>query len=153
MNTYLKIAPLLMGACFCFSCSEQIDSQTRDRISLNGNWGLQLDTASVGITADWIGNRCSDSLFLPGTTDEGKKGKYNTDMTETMALSREYIYEGQALYTKTIAIPEGWNGSAVRLCMERTKPSSVWIDGKYAGSNDNISTPQIYELTSFLSPC
>lgn len=141
-----------MGACFGFSCSKQIDSQTRDRISLNGNWGLQLDTASVGITADWIGNRCSDSLFLPGTTDEGKKGKYNTDMTETMALSREYIYEGQALYTKTIAIPEGWNGSAVRLCMERTKPSSVWIDGKYAGSNDNISTPQIYELTSFLSP-
>jgi len=93
MNTYLKIAALLMGACFCFSCSEQIDSQTRNRISLNGNWGLQLDTASVGITADWIGNRCSDSLFLPGTTDEGKKGKYNTDMTETMALSREYIYE------------------------------------------------------------
>ncbi len=141
-----------MGACFGFSCSEQIDSQTRDRISLNGNWGLQLDTASVGITADWIGNRCSDSLFLPGTTDEGKKGKYNTDMTETMVLSREYIYEGQALYTKTIAIPESWNGSAVRLCMERTKPSSVWIDGKYAGSNDNISIPQIYELTSFLSP-
>lgn len=64
-----------MGACFCFSCSEQIDSQTRNRISLNGNWGLQLDTASVGITADWIGNRCSDSLFLPGTTDEGKKGE------------------------------------------------------------------------------
>lgn len=141
-----------MGACFCFSCSEQIDSQTRNRISLNGNWGLQLDTTSVGITADWIGNRCSDSLFLPGTTDEGKKGKYNTDMTETMALSREYIYEGQALYTKTIAIPESWNGSVVRLCMERTKPSSVWIDGKYAGSNDNISIPQIYELTSFLSP-
>ena len=141
-----------MGTALCFSCTEKMPSSQRDRISLNGNWGLQLDTASVGITADWIGNACPDSLFLPGTTDEGKKGKFNADMTETMALSREYIFEGQALYTKNVTIPEEWKGSAVRLYMERTKPTSVWIDGKYAGSSDDISTAQVYELTSFLSP-
>lgn len=32
--------------------------------------------------------------------------------------------------------------------MERTKPTTVWIDGKEAGTNSNISTAQQYELSS-----
>ena len=36
--------------------------------------------------------------------------------------------------------------------MERTKPTTVWIDGKEVGTNSNISTAQQYELSSYLSP-
>ena len=150
-DSYLKMAALLLSAGLCFSCSEQAPIPTRERIALNGNWGLLLGSDSIDITAGLVGITCSDSLYLPGTTDIGEKGKYNSDMNETMALSREYVYEGKALYTKSITIPESWNGNVIRLVMERTKPTSVWIDGKFVGSNDNISTPQTYELSSFLS--
>ena len=36
--------------------------------------------------------------------------------------------------------------------MERTKPTTVWIDGKEVGTNSDISTAQQYELSSYLSP-
>ena len=122
------------------------------RDSLEGNWGLQLDTAGAGIAPDWLTKSCTDSLFLPGTTDMGKKGTYNTDMTLTTSLSREYVFEGKALYTKQVDIPEEWDGTSVRLVMERTKPTTIWIDGKEVGANNDISTAQQYDLSSYLFP-
>ena len=119
---------------------------------MEGNWGLQLDTAGAGIAPDWLTKSCTDSLFLPGTTDMGKKGTYNTDMTLTTSLSREYVFEGKALYTKQVDIPEEWDGTSVRLVMERTKPTTIWIDGKEVGANNDISTAQQYDLSSYLFP-
>lgn len=82
----------------------------------------------------------------------GKKGTYNTDMTLTTSLSREYVFEGKALYTKQVDIPEEWDGTSVRLVMERTKPTTIWIDGKEVGANNDISTAQQYDLSSYLFP-
>ncbi|MFQ9021490.1 MAG: sugar-binding domain-containing protein [Parabacteroides merdae] len=82
----------------------------------------------------------------------GKMGTYNTDMTLTTGLSREYVFEGKALYTKQIRIPEEWDGTSVRLVMERTKPTTIWIDGKEVGANNDISTAQQYDLSSYLFP-
>ncbi|GAA6353752.1 beta-galactosidase [Parabacteroides merdae] len=113
---------------------------------------MQLDTAGAGIAPDWLTKSCTDSLFLPGTTDMGKKGTYNTDMTLTTSLSREYVFEGKALYTKQVDIPEEWDGTSVRLVMERTKPTTIWIDGKEVGANNDISTAQQYDLSSYLFP-
>ena len=151
MKNSIKLVALLLTAGFYSACTRQMPSDTRTRISLEGNWGLQLDTAGTGIAPDWLTKPCTDSLFLPGTTDIGKKGTYNTDMTQTTALSREYMFEGKALYTKLVDIPEGWDGTSVRLVMERTKPTTIWIDGKEVGSNSDISTAQQYDLSSYLS--
>ena len=73
-------------------------------------------------------------------------------MTLTTGLSREYVFEGKALYTKQIRIPEEWDGTSVRLVMERTKPTTIWIDGKEVGANNDISTAQQYDLSSYLFP-
>ena len=40
--------------------------------------------------------------------------------------------------------------TSIRLFMERTKPTTVWIDGKKAGSCDDISTAQQYDVTKIL---
>ena len=152
MKKSIKLVALLLTAGFYSACTQQLPPDTRSRISLEGNWGLQLDTAGTGIAPGWLAKPCTDSLFLPGTTDMGKKGTYNTDMTLTTALSREYVFEGKALYTKQIDIPEEWAGTSVRLVMERTKPTTIWIDGKEVGSNSDISTAQQYDLSSYLSP-
>lgn len=152
MKKSIKLVALLLTAGFYSACTQQLPPDTRSRISLEGNWGLQLDTAGTGIAPGWLAKPCTDSLFLPGTTDMGKKGTYNTDMTLTTALSREYVFEGKALYTKQVGIPEEWAGTSVRLVMERTKPTTIWIDGKEVGSNSDISTAQQYDLSSYLSP-
>lgn len=152
MKNSIKLVALLLTAGFCAACTRQLPPDTRSRISLEGNWGLQLDTTGTGIAPDWLAKSCTDSLFLPGTTDRGKKGAYNTDMTLTTGLSREYVFEGKALYTKQVRIPEEWDGTSVRLVMERTKPTTIWIDGKEVGMNNDISTAQQYDLSSSLSP-
>lgn len=152
MKNSIKLVALLLTAGFYSACTQQLPPDTRSRISLEGNWGLQLDTASTGIAPDWLTKSCTDSLFLPGTTDMGKMGTYNTDMTLTTGLSREYVFEGKALYTKQIRIPEEWDGTSVRLVMERTKPTTIWIDGKEVGANNDISTAQQYDLSSYLFP-
>ena len=152
MKNSIKLVALLLTAGFYSACTQQLPPDTRSRISLEGNWGLQLDTAGTGIAPDWLTKSCTDSLFLPGTTDIGKMGTYNTDMTLTTGLSREYVFEGKALYTKQIRIPEEWDGTSVRLVMERTKPTTIWIDGKEVGANNDISTAQQYDLSSYLFP-
>ena len=152
MKNSIKLVTLLLTAGFYSACTRQLPPDTRSRISLEGNWGLQLDTAGAGIAPDWLTKSCTDSLFLPGTTDMGKKGTYNTDMTLTTSLSREYVFEGKALYTKQVDIPEEWDGTSVRLVMERTKPTTIWIDGKEVGANNDISTAQQYDLSSYLFP-
>ena len=152
MKNSIKLVALLLTAGFYSACTQQLPPDTRSRISLEGNWGLQLDTAGAGIAPDWLTKSCTDSLFLPGTTDMGKKGTYNTDMTLTTSLSREYVFEGKALYTKQVDIPEEWDGTSVRLVMERTKPTTIWIDGKEVGANNDISTAQQYDLSSYLFP-
>ena len=152
MKNSIKLVALLLTAGFYSACTQQLPPDTWSRISLEGNWGLQLDTAGTGIAPDWLTKSCTDSLFLPGTTDMGKMGTYNTDMTLTTGLSREYVFEGKALYTKQIRIPEEWDGTSVRLVMERTKPTTIWIDGKEVGANNDISTAQQYDLSSYLFP-
>ena len=111
MKNSIKLVTLLLTAGFYSACTRQLPPDTRSRIPLEGNWGLQLDTAGAGIAPDWLTKSCTDSLFLPGTTDMGKKGTYNTDMTLTTSLSREYVFEGKALYTKQVRYTGrmGWN--------------------------------------------
>ena len=140
MKNSIKLVTLLLTAGFYSACTRQLPPDTRSRIPLEGNWGLQLDTAGAGIAPDWLTKSCTDSLFLPGTTDMGKKG------------TREYVFEGKALYTKQVDIPEEWDGTSVRLVMERTKPTTIWIDGKEVGANNDISTAQQYDLSSYLFP-
>ena len=152
MKNSIKLVTLLLTAGFYSACTRQLPPDTQSRIPLEGNWGLQLDTAGTGIAPDWLTKSCTDSLFLPGITDMGKMGTYNTDMTLTTGLSREYVFEGKALYTKQIRIPEEWDGTSVRLVMERTKPTTIWIDGKEVGANNDISTAQQYDLSSYLFP-
>ena len=136
----------------CMACGEPGAESSREQLSLAGNWGLQLDTTRVEISAAQLSAVCTDSLLLPGTTDEGKKGFLNNNHTETTYLSRAYSFEGRALYSKQVTIPADWSGRSIYLVMERTKPTTVWVDGQQVGRSDDITTAQRYELTPWLTP-
>ena len=99
MKKSIKLVALLLTAGFYSACTQQLPPDTRSRISLEGNWGLQLDTAGTGIAPGWLAKPCTDSLFLPGTTDMGKKGTYNTDMTQTTGgMGRDIRPPGDGTY-------------------------------------------------------
>lgn len=146
-----EILYILASIMLCFSCVTKQERYERARIDLQGTWDFRLDSLNKGIEEKWYTADFSDSVELPGTTDTNKKGILNTKMDETTHLSRIYSYVGKAWYRKTVNIPEDWNGKIISLTLERTKPTIVWVDGKEVGVNDNVSTRQVYDLTSYLS--
>ena len=142
-NTWLQIALAASTFFISTSCVQQAEPETnRQRMDLAGRWAFQLDSLA----------NFPDSLSLPGTTDTNRKGVKNNKMDETTYLSRAYSYKGKAWYRKTVQIPAEWQGQTVRLFMERTKPTEVFVDGKLVGRNDDISVPQVYDLSAYLAP-
>lgn len=126
--------------------------ENRARIDLQGQWQFQLDASGKGMEEKYQTKQFSDAVTLPGTIDTNQKGELNTKKDETTHLSRIYKYVGKAWYKKEVEIPENWESKNISLTLERTKPTHIWIDGKFVGTNDNISTPQLYDLSEFLSP-
>ncbi len=133
------------------SCRSGSFVSLRNRIDLGGEWQFAMDTSGEGVASGWYTKQLSDSVVLPGTMDENKKGIPNTSRNETMRLSRELMYAGKAWYRKVVDIPGGWEGRHISLIMERTKPSAVWVDSTMAGSNNNILSAQEYDLSSYLT--
>ena len=150
---YYKFRYFLVAIVFiATSCNNRSFVPIHDTISLNGSWKFALDTAKIGITEKWYSRSLPDSVKLPGTLDENNKGITNNNRTETMRLSRERMYAGMAWYQKVVNIPDNWNGQYVRLMMERTKPTQVWVDNNLIGTNNDILTAQYYNLSSHLTP-
>lgn len=151
----MKIRVILLVSFFIpalFTACTHSTKNMRERIQLSGTWQMCLDTTGIGIAEAWFNQNFSDQLQLPGTTDTNQKGIVNEKKDETTHLTRNYKFEGKAWYKKQVTIPTDWEGKHIQLTLERTKPTHLWIDGKTAGTNDNISTRQIYNLTEFLTP-
>jgi len=139
---------LSIFVCVLVSCN---NIPARESIDLQGKWRFALDSLNRGEQDQWYAQQLSDEVILPGTTDTNKKGVLNTKYDETSNLSRAYSYRGKAWYQREIEIPEKWSSKKLKLTLERTKPTKIWIDGDFVGSMRNISTEQIYDLTGKLA--
>lgn len=123
----------------------------RQTIDLAGEWRFYLDPEGKGETKGYPTATLPDRVILPGTTDTNEMGTPNENKEETTHLSRYYTYTGPAWYSREVNIPESWQGQTITFTMERTRPTRVWVDGRYVGSDSHISTPQRYDLTQYLS--
>lgn len=101
----------------------------RERIDLSGNWNSSLGNCT-----------------LPGTTDENKLGDGRHPTNVTSQLTRTYPYSGIVEYEKDVEIPVQMEGKRLILFMERTKPSTLWIDGDSVGTLGHIYAPHCYSL-------
>ena len=101
----------------------------RDSLFLDGSWESTLGTC-----------------VLPGTTDENRLGGGNASTPVTSGLTRLYPFEGKVTYTRTVEIPVSFSGKRLSLVLERTKPSTLSIDGVEAGSDSSLLVPHVYEL-------
>ena len=124
------------------------DNPYRSRITLDGTWQFALDH-SASLTAD---SRLGDTVTLPGTTDTNGKGGAPENTTETTRLTRLHAYVGRAWYRREVTIPREWRRQQVVMVLERTKPSVVYVDGRKAGTSDDITTAQTFDLTAWMTP-
>ncbi len=125
---------LCLLACLT-SCTDKEDFQTmRERINLSGSWDSSLG-----------------SCTLPGTTDENKLGGGKHPTHVTSQLTRTYPYSGIVEYEKDVEIPSQMEGKRLTLFMERTKPSTLWIDGDSIGTLGHIYAPHCYILPALTS--
>lgn len=149
MKYHLLLLFLLVET-FAIAQPEKNPTVFRSRINLKGKWSFSLDTANAGINEKWFMKKLPDEISLPGTTDSNQKGFLNKD-SSTMHLSRIYRYEGPAWYRKKVTIPKSFRDKHIRLFLERTKPSQVWVDGKLIGKSILLQSPHEYDLSSYLT--
>ena len=116
---------------------------TIDRLDLSGWWELSLDQCD-----DAAGARFDDMINLPGTLDEQHKGARGPVPDNTMRLSRLYCHVGKAWYRRRITIPQEWATRHVRLFIERTKFSTLWLDGRKIGTVESLVAPHRYDFTA-----
>lgn len=123
----------------------------RETIDLAGYWQFALGHKRTNSGHQLLFKTCTDSVQLPGTTDTNHKGSRNTNIT-TLHLNRNYEYTGPAYYQREITIPSTWKNRTIRLFIERTKPTKIWVDQQFAGASILLESPQEYDLSRFLSP-
>jgi hypothetical protein len=123
----------------------------RQTVSLAGEWRFATDPENAGIRERWYARPLADTIALPGTTDQARKGEF-VDEHCTDRLSRVWRWIGPAWYQRTVRIPERWRGRRITLFLERTKDSQVWVDGVWLGSDDSLSTPHVFDLSRALTP-
>ena len=118
-------------------------------IDLRGEWAFS--TAEGNIPKS-IKGMPKELVTLPGTTDTNHKGTMTQPGEETTHLARRYTFTGKAYYSRGVEIPKEWKKKNIMLFMDRTKPTTLYVDGKKVGTNNKISTCQKYDLTGILTP-
>ena len=83
-------------------------------MDLSGEWQLKLDSADMGMATSCKQSAFNDTVKLPGTLDENKKGNINR-ANELNHLHRKYIYTGSAWYRKQIEIPKRMERKRIQL--------------------------------------
>lgn len=131
-----------------FICLKAMADHHPQHIDLSGTWQFALDRQHTVRPNDLL----TETVMLPGTTDTNQKGDAARQHDETTHLTRRYSYKGRAWYRREVEIPADWKGQPVHLFLERAKPSEVYVDGQLMGGSNDISTPQVFDLSQVLTP-
>ena len=115
-------------------------------LDLSGPWRFAMGPAERAVFSE-------ETVSLPGTMDENRRGVDNTVNFSPRYLNRDYVYTGPAVYQREVYVPADWAGRPVLLHLERTKKTRVWVDGRSAGEQQNsYTTPHRYDLTALCRP-
>lgn len=118
-------------------------------VSLAGQWRFAIDSTDIGESEHWFDQVLTNTISLPGITDEGG---YGDEVVEKGKLSRLHKYVGKAWYQLDITVPKDWKNKSVDLFLERVMwRSKLWVDGKAVAIQESLATPHTYSLGK-LSP-
>ena len=110
------------------------------KIDLSGLWRVYLDADK----RDALPAVYPDEMMLPGTTSAAGLGPENPNR-ETYFLTDAHKFEGYAWFMRTFESGD-WQDMQVRLTLERTRKTTVYLDGKMVGSQNSLCAPHRYLL-------
>lgn len=172
----------ILSFCSCLLLLHQPSFQQEfSSISLSGKWRIVLDgnykdwPNKRGIEQEWYKTilpsnqsvaflnkiyfknaafSVSDSIQLPGSTDEAKIGiPLSWSSQFTQGLERTYTYDGAFWIQKKVSIPADWEGKQVTLFMERLLGSSkVYWDGQFVGKDSGYAYPHQITISGNIQP-
>lgn len=111
-------------------------------IDLSGTWQVLLDAQKSAVLPTVF----PDTIALPGTTAQAKLGQPN-DAFETGYLTDAYKFEGYAWFMRPFT-SGAWQDQQVLLTLERTRKTTVYLDGNEIGHQESLCTPHRYLLPS-----
>lgn len=117
-------------------------------IRLDGQWHFYADEEQKYTGFPPEQSRFTDTIRLPGTTAQHRKGSGNSK-TEDGCLTERYPYSGNAWFRREVHIPGELRGKKLVLFLERTRVTSLWVNGSYIGTQNSLCTPHSYDLTAF----
>ena len=120
------------------------------KIDISGEWRFIADEAMMWSSPEELPDKPDDTIILPSTVSLSGKGRSN-DSCEEYHLTDTHSYEGYAWYCKTVELGEIPDERRVRLFLERTHLTDLWVNGVYAGSCRSLCTPHVYDITSYIS--
>jgi len=120
-------------------------------LPLSGTWKFRLDAEDLGVAEQWYALEFDDTVQLPGTTDENRKGIKKDELCIDR-LSRVWYWKGPAWYQRRVMIPDAWDGKRITLFLERSKHTLVWVDRTFCGWEDTLSAPQVFDVTAAMTP-
>ena len=108
------------------------------KIDLSGLWQVFLDAEkSPALPAVY-----PDAMMLPGTTSAAGLGPENP-VRETYFLTDAHKFEGYAWFMRTFDAGD-WQGQQIMLTLERTRKTTVYLDGAEIGSRISLVAPHRY---------
>ena len=152
----------------------------REKIPLSGEWKFRIDSLDQGVNDVWYNEAFTETVMLPGSMAENGKGEevsLKTDWTgdiidRTYFTDKKYekyrqpgnikipfwlkpvkYYKGVAWYQKNADIPASWAGKSIVLYLERCHwESTVYVNGKSAGSENSLAVAHQYDITDLVMP-
>lgn len=148
-------------------------------IDLSGLWQFKIDSLDKGVTEKWYAAKLPETVALPGSMLDNRKGDditlytkwtasiydsswfFNPRMAKYRQLGNVKVpffltplkyYVGVAWYQKDINIPATWSGKPLQLFLERVHiQSTLFVDGQEMGKQNSLTTPHVYQLPNNLA--
>lgn len=110
------------------------------KIDLSGQWQVKLDAEKQ----ETMPQAYPEKMTLPGTTSAAGLGMPNP-AKETGCLTDAYRFEGAVWFMRTFTAGN-WTGEQTMLTLERTRKTTVYLDGRPIGHQESLCTPHRYFL-------
>lgn len=117
------------------------------RVDLQGTWNLFLDEKKEYKKSP----KGNDTICLPDSVAHARKGKENKE-PNTSYMTENYHFEGYAWYSKEIEIKPEWVEKNIVLFLERTRISTVFVDGVEINTLDSLCGFHEHDLNGKLTP-
>lgn len=108
------------------------------RIDLSGIWEVAFEENDFELSYE-------DKIRLPSTTEQAFLGKESNEKT-SLYLGRKRPVCGAVWYRRSFVLPKAWDKDYVRLSLERSKYTKVWIDQRQVGESYETLIAQKYDL-------